>query len=176
MKTGHVRMRISYSAVIVACVLLGTSDGTVAAQQTKYGVKVEAVQAAPLAAARTYVWMASHPSFDKNIDRIIVAAVDRELAARGLTKLASGAGDTVVSYDVTNRTDVDANSKPKADGTLSEYLVGTLVVDLRDAAGSRSLFKVRMDTPLEGTRATMEAPINAAVTAMFEKYPTPAKR
>ena len=87
---------------VVACLLTGVLIGTgsLAAGQTKYGVTVRTVKAAELAKAKTYVWTVGRPSFNKDIDALIIAAVDRELSARGFTKLASGQGDVVVTYGI----------------------------------------------------------------------------
>lgn len=170
------RLRITHSWFILACVLLGAHQLVVAGQQPKYGVSVKAVKPATLAKAKTYVWTVSQPSAVKSVDTQIVAAVDRELNARGFTKLASGPSDVVVTYASLSRTDADLKSKPSKDGTLREFAVGTLVVDMRDPANRQSLFRVRMDTPIDNDPAKLEATIDAAVTAMFAKYPTASKR
>ena len=52
--------------------------------------------------------------------------------------------------------------------------VGTLVVDLRDPATRQPVFRVRVDTPIDTEPDKLEANINAAVAAMFAKYPTAA--
>jgi hypothetical protein len=61
-------------------------------------------------------------------------------------------------------------------GVAPQYAVGTLVIDLTDPAGRKPLFSVRIDKPIDTDRSTLETTINGAVTAMFEKYPVPAKR
>jgi uncharacterized protein DUF4136 len=160
-----------FSTVLLAVVLVVCSHFAIAGQQPKYGVSVKASKPAALAKASTYSWTKSQPSFDKDVDRQITAAVDRELGARGLTKVASGPSDVVVTYASLSRTDADVKSKPSATGALREYAVGTLLVDVRNSANSDSLFRVRMDTPIDKDPAKREEAINAAVAAMFEKYP-----
>ncbi len=169
------RMRIAHVGFLVSLVLLGTSHVTIAGQQ-KYGVTVLTVKAPALAKVKTYVWSGSRQSFDKDVDALIVAAVDRELAARRFTKVSSGHSDVVVAYASLSRTDVDLKAKPSASGDRPAYAVGSLVVDLSDSADRQVLFRVRMDTPIERNPATIGATIDAAVAAMFEKYPTPSKR
>ena len=73
-----------------------------------------------------------------------------------------------------SRTDVDLEA-PKG-GTAPELAVGTLIVNLTDPANRQPLFSVRMDRPIDWSPATYEATVNAAVAAMFEKYPAPSKR
>jgi uncharacterized protein DUF4136 len=168
------RMRIAHSWFVLSSVLLGAS--VVVAGQPKYGVTVQTVKPEALAKVKTYIWDKGRPSFDKDVDARIVAAVDRELAAHSLAKLPSGSGDVVVRYASQSRTDTDVKSKPSKSGELRDYAVGSLVLDLTDAANRQVLFRVRMDTPIERDPATIGATIDAAVAAMFAKYPTPAKR
>jgi hypothetical protein len=168
-------MRITHTAFILACVLVGVRDlVVVAGQQPKYGVTVKVAKAAALAKAKSYSWTASQPSPVKSINAQIIAAVDRELGALGFTKAASGKGDVVATYASISRTDVDVKSKPDASGFRREFAVGTLVVDLRDPATRQPLFRVRIDTPIDAEPDQLEAAIDAAVAAMFEKYPTRA--
>ena len=173
-------MRIIRCALILTGVLLGVRDLTPVAhaQKMTYGVKVMAAKAADLAKAKTYSWTVSQPSPDKTVDAQIVAAVDRQLSALGFTKVASGTSDVLATYASTRRTDVNLKGKANESGARPAYEVGTLVVDLRDPATRQPLFRVRIDTPITIEPDKAEMQINAAVTAMFEKYParTGAKR
>ena len=175
-RTASMPRRITHALAMAACVLLGASHVAVAGQQPKYGVSVKASKPAALAKAKTYVWTKSQPSFDKDVDRQIIAAVDHELAARGFTKQASGPSDVVVTYASLSRTDADLKSKTPKGGAMREYAVGTLVVDMRNPANRESLFRVRMDTPIDKDPVKLEAAINDAVAAMFEKYPKPSTK
>ena len=169
-------MRIAHALFVsffLASMWLG-ADSLVVAGQPKYGVKVIESKPAELAKAKTYVWTVGRPAFDKKTDALIVAAVDRELAARGLTKLPAGPSDVSVTYASVGRTDVDVKN-PAKDGASRELAVGTLVVDLNDPSSRQVLFRVRLDTPIDPDPATFEATINGAVAAMFEKYPPPPK-
>jgi hypothetical protein len=169
---------MTYSRIAPACalalVMFTPGVLTVAATQVKakYGVSVQAIVPAALAKASTYVWTEGDHAFNKQAHAMIVAAIDRELTARGLTKLASGSSDLLVSYDALGRTNVDLEASKGNE--YKDVSVGMLVVHLRDAA-RKSVFRVRMDTPMERNTATIEAEINAAVAAIFGKYP-PVKR
>ena len=167
------RSRIRVSSLVLIGALLG--GHALAGQQPKYEVSVKASKPDALAKAKTYTWTVSQPSFNKDVDKQIIAAVDRELQARGLTKAATAPGDLTVTYASISRTDVDLKSKGKQ-GELTQYSVGTLVVDLRNPANQQPLFRVRIDKPIDSDPATYEATINAAVAAMFEKYPRAPKR
>lgn len=167
-------MRLALPVCLALVLWIGASP-LVVSGQPKYGVTVRTVNRGALAQAKTYDWIESQPSPDTAVDAMIVAAVDRELAARGLAKLVSGRADIEVTYRSLNRTDVTA-TKDRKDGAFREFAVGTLVVDLTDSTNRQLLFGVRMDTPIEKDPATIEATINSAVKAMFEKYPAPPKR
>ena len=169
------RTRTTLAILMLIGASIVTQGVAPAGQRTKYGVSVQESKPAALANVKTYRWTQTRPSFDKTIDAQVVAAVDKELEARGLRKLATGPSDLVVTYSSLSRTDVDLKS-PAALGESSELAVGTLVVDLRDPSNRSSLFRVRMDTPIETDRARLEAIINAGVAAMFEKYPRAAAR
>lgn len=165
-------MRTTRSAILLTCLLLAAGDLVLIGQQPKYGVTVKVAKAAPLAKAKTYSWTASQPSPIKTIDAQIVAAVDRELGALGYTKAVSGKGDVLATYASLSRTDVDLKSKADKNGARKEFPVGTLVVDLRDPATRQPVFRVRVDTPIDTEPDKLEANINAAVAAIFAKYPT----
>jgi hypothetical protein len=170
---------MTYSRIVPACaltlVLFTPGYLTIAGAQTrpKYGVTVQTITPAALAKAKTYVWAEGAHAFNKQAHALIIAAIDKELGARGLTTLASGPSDLVVSYDALGRTDVNLQESKGND--YKDVSVGMLVVNLREAASKQSVFRVRMDTPMERNPATIEAEINAAVAAIFGKYP-PAKR
>ena len=166
-------MRIATFLCFLACALVAPQ--LIVAGQPKYGVSVQAVKREALAKARTYVWTVTNPAFDKQVDATIVAAVDRELGARGLTKLPSGRSDVMVTYRSLTRTDVDVKSKAP-NNARPEYAVGSLLVDVTDAVDRQSLFRVRMDTPIERDPATVRGAIDGVVAAMFEKYPAASKR
>jgi len=147
------------------------------AQRTTYGVTADVTNEAALLKAVTYNFVPGQPAYDKALDQLIIAAIDRELSARGVTKAPSGRSEIVVTYLSVRRTDVDLKSKPSPkDGTLREYPVGTLVVSISDPADrQKKLFNGRIDEPLDLDPATYETTIKTAVAAIFEKYPRKIK-
>jgi hypothetical protein len=167
-------MRTRYSAYILAtCVALNAGNLTAAGHQPDYGVSVKVVKRAALAKAKTYSWMPSDPSVYKAVHAQIKAAIDRELGARGFTKLDAEPSDVLVTYSSLRSTDVDLEGKKDKDGILPMYPVGSLLVELRDPASREPLFRVRIDTPIHIAAAELENDINAAVKAIFAKYPAP---
>jgi len=168
----------SLTAVIVAAFVACAFPSPASAQKnTTYGVTADVTNAPALLKAATYVFAPGQPSYDKTVDQAIITAIDREMSARGVTKVTSGRSDVVVTYLSVRRTDVDLKSKPSAkDGTLREYAVGTLVVSISDPADrEKKFFNGRIDKPLDLDPAKYEDTINAAVAAIFEKYPRKGK-
>ena len=168
----------SYIAVVVAATFACAYPSPASAQKkTPYGVTADVANAPALLKAATYAFTPGQPSYDKTVDQAIITAIDREMSVRGVKKVASGPSDVVVTYLSVRRTDVDLKSTPSAkDGTLREYAVGTLVVSISDPVDrQKKLFNGRIDKPLDLDPATYEATINAAVAAIFEKYPLKGK-
>jgi len=167
----------SYIAVVVAATCACAYPSAASAQKkTPYGVTADVANGSALLKAATYTFTPGQPSYDKTVDQAIITAIDREMSARGVKKVTSGP-DLVVTYLSVRRTDVDLKSTPSAkDGTLREYAVGTLIVSISDPADrQKKLFNGRIDKPLDLDPATYEATINAAVAAIFEKYPLKGK-
>ena len=146
-----------------------------AAQMPKYGVTVTADKKVNYAAFKTYSWTAGQPSAVKAIDAQVIAAVDRELQALGMTKATSGPGDVLAAYYSLTRTDTNVKAKPDAQGQRPQYSVGTLVVALLDPADRHRLLRLRIDKPIEADPAQLESAINSAVAALFAEYPTRRK-
>ena len=162
-----------YTLLVVALLCIAPAEAP--AQRTTYGVTVEVRNVAALSKVTTYAYQPGQPSYDKTVDQQIVAAIERELRACGLTKAPAGAAaDVTVSYFSLRRTDVDLKSKPDASGKLREYPVGTLLVSIVDAQKTR-LFGARVVEPMELDPASVEATVNAAVGAIFERYPRKGK-
>ena len=167
-------MRRNYLLLALSTLCVTAVD--LSAQRTKYGVTAEVTNAAALTKAATYTFVPAQPAYDKAVDQFIISAIDRELNARGVTKVASGPADIVVTYLSVRRTDVDLTAKPNSKGALPEYPVGTLVVSVSDPADrQKRLFNGRTDEPINLDPATYEATVKAAVAAIFEKYPRKLK-
>ena len=158
----------------VVCALLAVA---LEAQTPKYGITVNVDdKKADFASFKTYAWQRGQASFDKAIDTQIVAAVDDELAKLGLVKGSAGSEDVLVTYASTNRTDVDLKGKPDAGGVRPKYRVGTLVVAFLNPKTRNRLLRLRVDQPIDAEPDALQATIRAAVTQMFEHYPTRQKK
>ena len=146
----------------------------VVAQVTKYEVKVTTADKTDFARFKTYSWFQGHRAYDPAVDKQIVTAIDRSLAAAGLTNVAKK-GDVEVEYHSLQRTDVDLKTwkaDPKGGGSGKPYPVGTLVVNLLDPSTGDQLWHARIDKPIDLDPSKMEAIVNDAVASLFEQYPT----
>jgi hypothetical protein len=154
------------------CFLLVVMAAGMDAQRPRYGVTVTAEKGVDYAGFKSYSWTQGQPSPSKSIDSSIVAAVDREMSALGMTKAATGPGDVLVTYYSLTRTDIDPTKKTDAKGDPVQYQVGSLTIAFLDPGSRRSLLRLRLDTPLDTDPAKRNPAIDAAVTELFASYPT----
>jgi hypothetical protein len=159
------------------CVVAGLAAASpLAAQMPKYGVTVKTDGKTEFAKFKTYTWEHGWQTYDQRVHQGILAAVDRELAAAGLTKKEAGPADLLVTYASLRRTDVDLDSKTTAaDGTRRQYDVGTLIVLLLEPGSRKELFRGRVDTPIVVDSDKVIAIVDSTVNDMFAKYPTKKK-
>ena len=157
--------------LLVCAAIGGVMCVAAGAQMPKYGVTVNAEKNVDFAAFKTYSWTKGQPSAAKEIDAQIMAAVDRELSALGMTKAASPPGDVLAAYYSMTRTDVDLKAKAN-DGTRPQYSVGSLMVALLDPGSRRRLLRLRVDKPIDSDLANLGPAIDGAVAELFQHYPT----
>lgn len=144
-----------------------------ALSRTKYGISVKADKKADFATFKTYKWITGQDVLLREVDKQLIAAVDRQLKALGLTKVESGPSDLQVSSLSVGRVDVNVKAKPTGEGGVRpQYPVGTIVVVLQDPGSKRQLFRGRADVPIKTEPATLNATIDDVVARIFEKYPT----
>jgi hypothetical protein len=128
---------------------------------------------------QAYSYEPAHPAILKEADARVVAGIEAQMAALGLTKAASGKGDVVVTYHSVTRNDVDlstfdtaqpaAGAERKAAETLK---IGTLVVDVKAAATGKVVWRAKVERAFVGDTATQLKTIDEAVVAVFGVYPT----
>jgi hypothetical protein len=168
------------TVVLIVCVLALALPSMVQAQKPKEPVKVSLVQhdkATDMTKFTTYSWTPGHPSLNPDVDKAIVADIEAQLAARGLTKAAKG--DVLVCYHSVEREDVDLSTfdeKPPAAGAERKMAqtvrVGTLVVDLKAGATNKLFWRAKAEgatstVPVESRTAFL----NDVVTKLFALYP-----
>lgn len=118
---------------------------------------------------KTYAWLESHLVADAELHARIVAAVDRELGALGMTKNTSGSSDVFVTYEAYGRTEVKVDAKKITKHTKPTYDVGILVVSVIAPTAMTPVLELRAETPVDPTVRT--AAVDETVAAMFKLYP-----
>jgi Domain of unknown function (DUF4136) len=132
---------------------------------------------------RTYAWAAAKNSADDLNHARIVAAVDRQLAAKGLARVASsGSPDLLVAYQLGMHQDLELNGYdnrwgPPAGGPswarLERVPVGTLVIGVIDGKTHSMVWRAAATKDLDSSAnpEKREKSINKAVEKMFKHYP-----
>ena len=142
-------------------------------QMPKYKVTTTFDKTTDFSALKTYAWEPGWASYDPEIADYLVAAIDRELAALGFTKVTEGKSDVTVVYATVRRTDVDLKAKTRTpEGMRPTFPVATLVVLIREPGTHKELFRARADTPIQLDPEKVKATIDDRVGEMFDRYPT----
>jgi Domain of unknown function (DUF4136) len=141
-------------------------------------------------------------AFDKGnarnplVNAMIVAAVERELTSRGLTKVGSDA-DLLVVYVAASGPNLQVANVPfytvvnpaysgmvgGASMAMWDVTTGTLVIDLYDQKANRTVFRGTATQVLERAASANPAadaklvskPINNGIAKIFKKYPVKNK-
>jgi hypothetical protein len=165
--------------------MLGTAGvallaGSATAQEISYDFD----RSANFAAIKTYAWVTGHSVKDDLNHKRIVAAIDAQLAARGLSKVEQGASpDALVTYHVGFARDLQVTgygstwggyrSRPISART-EQITVGTLAVDMMDAKTKSVIWRgaATRDMDVDASPEKREKNLNKAAEKMFEHYPT----
>jgi hypothetical protein len=172
-------MRITALALAAGLLLTGT---VAQAQTTTYDYD----KAAPFATYRTYAWVAGTSVPDALIDKRIVAAIDTELAGKGLRKVDAAAdADVVVAYHASFDTNLQITGFGSGWGgyrfggtrtgtaRAEEILVGTLIVDVVDARSKTIVWRgsATKDVNLKAAPEKRDKNISRAAQKLFKHYP-----
>jgi len=173
------------SAVLICC-------GLAAAQDIRYNF----ARGTDFSKYKTYKWVrvpnAQYPN--QILDSQITAAIDSQLAAKGLTK-TEGDSDLFVAYQVAVNQEKEWNSFSTGDGmwgwggwggwggmqsttTTSKTInIGTLNLDMYDAAKKQQVWRGAASKTLGSGKdpRKVEKNINKAMAKLLKKYPPPEK-
>jgi hypothetical protein len=176
-------MKSTIRIAIIAAVVL--APALLLAQKTSFDYD----KTANFAAFKTYALKDGTKVGDPLIDGRIVAAIESELAAKGLTKAADKPDVTVV-YHVAfdKKQDITAYNTGgmgyrwgggwgTTDVRVNEILVGTLVIDVVDANKSELAWRgvgVK-EVDVQAKAEKRDKNINNAVAKIFKNFPPKAK-
>ena len=142
-------------------------------------------KSANFSAYKTYAWVEGRNLKDELNHKRIVAAVDAQLAAKGLTKVEPGANpDVLVAYSVSIGQDVQISGyapgyRPAArwgSARTERILVGALGVEIVDTKTKTAVWRAiaQKDLDENASPEKREKNLNKATAKMFEKYPPKA--
>ena len=158
----------------LACMLVSTAAR---AQDVSYDYD----RAADFAAHKTYAWVNGRPLGDEINDRRIVAAVERQLGAKGMRKAEAIAGaDLLVTYYAVVGQDVRIEQNrlgPRwASARAERVAVGSLLVELIDARSHAVVWRglASRDLNANASPEQREKNISQAVEKLFKHYPPEA--
>jgi Domain of unknown function (DUF4136) len=139
------------------------------------GVDSEFDKTTDFAALRSYAWTAGTNAFLPEAHKMIVAAVDAEMASLGLKQVASGADITVAYYALTTtQVDFKALDKLERDSNAAPPAptkeLGKLIVIIRNPA-RQQLWSAGTREFLEADRAKLGATIRSVTARLFATYP-----
>jgi hypothetical protein len=172
--------------ILFGLVMIVALDGVAAWAQK---VNVDWDKSANFHGYTTYAWTQGTPAKNQLMDQRIVAAVDRELAAKGLQKAAEGTSPSLlVAYNAAVTTETQLNTTNMggygwgygwgggtSTTTVQKIPVGELVVDIGDPNTKKMLWQgTATDTVNDNPEKTANK-IDKAVGKMFKKFPPPVK-
>jgi len=131
---------------------------------------------ANFASFRTYASGPGTNAFNPAAHKMILEAIEAEMAARGFTKVASG-GDVTLSYYTMAVTNVDLRALDRveragASGPAPTKDLGKLIVVMRNPA-RQQVWTAATREYLEPNIEKFGATIKAVAARLFETYPKP---
>jgi Domain of unknown function (DUF4136) len=178
--------KVLHAAVAVICL----TAAAVSANAQK--VKVAADPAVDLSRYKTYAWSNGLAGANPFVNQQIIAAVDSQLAAKGLTKVATDPELTLSAW-VWTESDMHVSNPSWAPALNSiqtgvavgsqgwPVTKGTLVIDIADTKSKNGVWRGTASDTLKhgptGDKAkdakSVEKPIRKAVDKMFKQFPKP---
>jgi hypothetical protein len=138
---------------------------------------------------KTYAWAKGTPASNPLINDRIIAAIDNELAAKGMQKVDDPASaDLVVIYHAALSEETQLNTTDMGGGwgwrwgggmsttTVDKIPKGQLVVDIGDAKTKKVLWMGNASETLSDNPEKNTEKVNKVTKEMFKKFPPPAKK
>jgi len=143
-------------------------------------VDVDYDKAVDFSKARTYAWQTGQPVSNPLLHKRIISAIDRQLAAKGWTKVeASPSAVLVYQAAVDEQKELSAwGSGPRWSGfgtaRVETILVGQLVVDIYDASNAQLMWRGFVSDTVTDSTEKNERKLNDAVAKLFKRFPPKA--
>ena len=129
---------------------------------------------------RTYNWLHAPESYRPKLHDLLVASIDKEMAALGLTRMDTGKADLTVRYLGVRTAQVDLKEveKLEREGNKEQaklYDMGKLVIVLRESGSDKRLWAATTLEPLSQDEAVRQKTVSDAVAKLFQTYPARRK-
>ena len=165
--------------LVLAAITLLVAPAVIVAQKTSYDYE----KTANFAAFKTYAHKQGTPVGQSLIDDRIVAAIETQLAAKGLTKAADP--DIFVVYHMAFDKEKDISTYSSGYGgygttttQVRDILIGTLVIDVADARKGQLVWRGMgvKEVNTQNNPEKRDKSINNAVQKIFKNYPPKVKK
>ena len=130
---------------------------------------------------KTFNWKPGTPATRPEVNKMIIAEIEKQLIAKGFTK-TDKAPDLFVTYHGSTETEVKADQAGYSVGEWGDQKkkhepvkVGTLVVDLVGSAKNALVWRATAQDTVKTDLAKMQTTITKAVAKMFADFP-PGKK
>jgi len=151
-------------------------------------VNVDWDKSADFSQYKTYTWGRGTPAKNPLWDQRIMESVDKQLAAKGLQKVAPDANpDLIVLYHAAVGSETQMNTTTTggwgwawgggmATTTVDKIPTGELSVDIGDAKTKKLLWLGASNDTLADNPDKNQKKLDKAVEKMFKKFPPPVKK
>jgi len=173
---GKITMKLS-RIVMSLCFLLLIA-GSALAQK----VSVDFDKGTDFTKYKTYAWATGTPAQNPMVHQRIVAGIEAQLAAKGLSKVESNP-DIVVVYHAATDTQVSINTMGggplggwrfgAGTATVDKVPVGQLIVDIGDTNTRKFVWRGTASATVSSKQEKNEKALNTALTKMFQNFPQP---
>jgi hypothetical protein len=166
--------------------IIGTAGLLLSTAAQAQDVTYDYDKSADFAALKTYAWVRGTPVGDELNHKRIVAAVDAQLAAKGLRPVEpGGTPDVLVAYHAIFGREVEVTGMSSGWGgyrwgagrsgsaRAQEILVGALVVDVVDARSRSIVWRgvASKEVDVKASPEKREKNNNTAAAKLFQHYP-----
>jgi hypothetical protein len=160
--------------------LIGTAALLLSTNAWAQDVTYDYDKSANFSALKTYAWAPDGNIQDELTHKRIVAAVDAQLAAKGLRRVEAGATpDVIIAYRAGVHRDLQVNGYGAyrlnrwSSARVEQVPVGALMVEMLDAKTKDVLWRgvATKDLDVHASPEKREKNINKAAQKLFKNYP-----
>jgi hypothetical protein len=157
------------TVVLCAVVMGGAVQDKVTAVDSRFDKSVN------FASIRTYSWIRGYDAYDPSVHKLIVAAIEDEMARLGVQKVESG-GDVTLAYYTVRSSEVDLSAldrlPPEERVNAPQKMLGRLMVIMRKPADEARLWSASTREYVSNDPASRDETIRRVANRLFETYPT----